>query len=501
VKRNRAISERNCTVNMWTNDWRRLELISAEGVEAIDMNALRILEEVGLRITYEPTLELLRDAGLKVDGDTVHFDRGFVREALAQAPASFELRARSPRMNFVVGGNHMVNSPTGGAPFVSDLDGGRRPGNVEDYIELVKAAHMSPQIHCVDSGIVETMDLPRETRHLDMDYLVMRYSDKPLMTVGATYETTRDCVEMAAILFGGGEAIEETPGLIGVANPVSPLVWDDHMLGSMHALASANQPVIFTPFLMAGTSAPVTMAGGVAQWCAENLAGIAIVQTIRPGCPVVFGGYLTATDMALGQPTLGSPEWSMGILAGAQMARHYGLPFRGGGGWSSAKTVDAQSGYETVMGVWPALLSGTNFMLHAAGALESTMIISAEKMVLDFEVLRMFEWMLDPGLPVDDETLAFDAIAKTGPGGLYLALPHTADNFRSALYRSELASLEDVNLWTEQGSKDTLVRANERYREILEAYEDPGLDDAIDAELQEFMARRKSEIKTSTGGN
>ena len=483
---------------MWTNPWRRLELLSAEGVEAIDATALRILEEIGHRVTYAPTLQLLRAAGLQIDGNIVHFDRGFVREALARVPASFELRARNPELNCVVGGNHMVNSPTGGAPFLSDLDGGRRPGNVEDYIKLVKAAHMSPQIHCIDSGIVETMDLPVETKHLDMDYLVMRYSDKPLMTVGASYETTKDAMEMAAILFGGADSIEETPGVIGVVNPVSPLVWDDRMLGSMHALASANQPVIVTPFLMAGTSAPVTLAGGLAQWCAENLAGISIIQTIRPGCPTVFGGYLTATDMALGQPTLGSPEWSMSILAGAQMARHYGLPFRGGGGWSSAKIVDAQSGYETVMGVWPALLSGTHFMLHAAGALESTMIISVEKMIMDFEVLRMFEWMLDPGLPVNDDTLAFDASAKTGPGGMFLSSTHTLTHFRSALYRSQLASLEDVNLWTERGSKDTLVRANERYKKMLADYEDPGLDAAIDEELQAFMARRKSEIKPST---
>jgi trimethylamine--corrinoid protein Co-methyltransferase len=272
------------------------------------------------------------------------------------------------------------------------------------------------------------------------------------------------------------------------------------MLGSMHAMANANQPVIVTPFLMAGTSAPATMAGGMAQWCAENLAGIAIIQTIRPGCPVVFGGYLTATDMALGQPTMGGPEWAMGILAGAQMARHYDLPFRGAGGWSSAKTVDAQSGYESVMGIWPALLSGTNFMLHAAGALESTMIISAEKMIMDFEILRMFEWMLDPGLPVSDDTLAFDTIAKEGPGGMFLGSAHTATNFRSSLYRSEFASLEDVNLWNERGAKDAQVRANERYKQMLADYEDPGLDDAIDAELQEFIARRKSEIEIATGG-
>jgi len=481
---------------MWTNPWPPLEILSAEDVEAIDATALRILEEVGHRVTYPRTLALLRDGGLAIDGDTVHFDRSFVREAIARAPSRFELRARNPEQGFVIGGNHMVNSPTGGAPFVSDLDGGRRPGNVEDYIKLIKVAHVSPQIHCIDSGIVETMDRPVASKHLDMDYLALRYSDKPLMTVGATYETSRDAVEMATILFGA-KAIDRTPAVIGVVNPASPLVWDDRMLGSMHALASANQALIVTPFLMAGTTAPVTLAGALAQWCAENLAGIAIIQTIRPGCPVVFGGYLTATDMALGQPTLGSPEWSMGILAGAQMARHYRLPFRGAGGWSSAKTVDAQAGYETVMGTWPALLSGTNFMLHAAGALESTMIISAEKMLMDFEVLRMFEWMLDPGLPVNDDTLAFDAIAKSGPGRTYLASPHTRTHHRSALYRSELASLEDVSLWTQRGSKDAQVRANERYKQMLAAYEDPGLDGAIDAELHEFIARRRSELEST----
>ena len=481
-------------MNMWTNNWPRLELISPEGVEAINEAALTILEDTGCRVTYEPTLKLLREAGLRVDEDVVRFDRGFVSEALSKTPSSFELRGRNPAMNFTVGSNNMVNCPTGGAPFLSDMDGGRRAGNVEDYIKLVKANHMCPQIHCIDSGVVETMDLPVETKHLDMDYMVWRYSDKPLMTVGATYETSKDGVEMAAIVFGGRDKIEETAGLIGVVNPASPLVWDDRMLGSMHALAEANQPVIVTPFLMTGTTAPVTMAGGVAQWCAENLAGIAIVETIRPGCPVVFGGYLTGMDMILGQPTLGSPEWSMGILAGAQMARRYGVPFRGAGGWSSSKIVDAQAGYETVMGIWPALMSGTNFMLHAAGALESTMIISVEKMIMDFEVLRMFEWMLDPGLPVNDDTLALDTVKEVGPGGMYLAAPHTLANFRDVIYRSDLASTEDLKLWTERGSQDAETRANAIYKKMLEDYEDPELDAAVDEELQAFIAKRKEEI-------
>jgi len=481
-------------MNMWTNGLPRLELLSEEQVESIHETAMRALEETGLDILYEPTLELVRRAGLKVEGNRVLFDRGFVTEAVSKAPASFNVRGRNPDMSFTIGGEHLVTCPTGGAPFIADLDGGRRPGSVKDYIDLVKLTHSSPQIHCIDSGIVETMELPVETRSLDMDYLVIRYTDKPYMSSGASDRSAADCLEMAAILFGGRDEIEETPSVIAVVNPASPLVWDDRMLGSIHQFAAANQPILVTPFLMAGTTAPVTMAGGLAQWVAETLAGIAIIQTIRPGCPSVFGGYLTGTDMMLGQPTLGSPEWSMGILAGAQLARRYGLPFRGGGGWSSSKIVDAQAGYEAVMGLWPVLLGGVNFVLHAAGALESTMIVSPEKMVMDFEILRILEWILDPGLPVDDDTLALNTIAEVGPGGMYLAASHTLSHFRDAVYRPELSSLEDLSRWQESGSKDTAVRAHEIYKQTLESYEDPGLDPAVDEALQGFIAKRKEEL-------
>ena len=189
----------------------------------------------------------------------------------------------------------------------------------------------------------------------------------------------------------------------------------------------------------------------------------------------------------------------MGILAGTQLARRYKLPFRGGGGWSSSKIVDAQCGYETVMGLWPVVLGGANFVLHAAGALESTMIISAEKLVLDIEVLRMFEWILNTGLPVNEDTLAADTVAECGPGGMYLSMSHTLSHFRDAMYRTELASLDDLRHWQENGSKDTYVRANEKYDQMLDSWEDPGLDPAIDEALQAFMAKRKEEIGTSAG--
>ncbi len=478
----------------WTNPYPRWEILTETDVGAIHDAAMTVLEEVGIAILHEPTRELLAAAGLRSDGERVFFDRLLVEELIALAPPSFELRGRNPERNVTVGGDHMVNCPTGGAPFVTDTEG-RRKGNVDDYVKLVQMTQAVPQLHCVDSGIVELLDLPVETRHLDMDYLCIRHSDKPYMTVGATKDTARDCIEMASILFGGRAAIERSPGTIAVINPASPLQWDARMLGSATEFALANQPVIVTPFLMAGATAPIGLAGGMAQWVAETLSGIAILQIVRPGTPVVFGGYLHGTDMRTGQPTLGAPETVLGILAGGQLARRYALPYRGGGAWSSSKVVDAQAGYETAMGMWATMLAGTNFVLHAAGMLEASITIDYEKFAMDVEILRMLERLLFPGMPVDAERLAIDTIREVGPGGMYLAAPDTMAHFRD-LYASAMSSTEDVDRWRAKGAKDTARVATEAVQRLLDSYVDPGLDPAIDEALRAFMAERKARAGT-----
>ena len=244
---------------------------------------------------------------------------------------------------------------------------------------------------CQQSGTVEAGDLSEHSRHLDMDYSILRWSDKPYVCYGTSGPKARDSVELAAIACGGRERIERTPAIMGVVNPNSPLVWDFLMVDALTEWAQAGQPVIVTPFLLAGATAPVSVAGGLALQVAEALTGIALVQAIRPGAPALFGSFFTAVDMRTGGPAFGTPESVIGTLAGGQLARRYHLPYRGGGGLCSSNALDAQAAAETLNTLWATMLAPADFVLHAAGWLEGGLTACYEKLALDLEVLRMFD--------------------------------------------------------------------------------------------------------------
>jgi len=266
------------------------------------------------------------------------------------------------------------------------------------------------------------------------------------------------------------------------------------MLGALLEYSDAGQPVIVTPFLMAGAMSPMGLAGTVAQQTAEALAGIALVQLIRPGTPSVYGSFLTNTDMQSGSPAFGTPESAMGILASAQMARHYNLPFRGGGALTSSKAPDAQAAYESMMCMWPTILGRVNFVLHAAGWLESALLASYEKFIIDVEALRMFEWILTRGMPVDEEGMAMDAMREVGPGGHFLGAEHTLRNYRTGFYRPWISSTENFDRWNRFGARTADVVAAEKWKQVLAEYPDPGIDPGVDEALNEFMTRRRQEI-------
>src|SRR5438067_3488104 len=162
------------------------------------------------------------------------------------------------------------------------------------------------------------------------------------------------------------------------------------------------------PFLRMGAMSPVSVAATLAQQVAEAFAGIALVQTIRPGCPVIFGSFLSNTDMQSGSPSFGTPESAVGQFCTGQIARHYKLPFRSGGALTSSQVVDAQAGYEFMMSLWPAFLAGTNFVMHSAGWLESALVSCYEKFIVDVAQLRMLYEVFKP-LEINEETLADSA--------------------------------------------------------------------------------------------
>jgi trimethylamine--corrinoid protein Co-methyltransferase len=468
-----------------------LNILSAEQEETIHEHAMRILEEIGTDVLHGPARELLRDAGAEVDGDRVRWDRSFVIEQVAKVPRSFRLRGRNPERSLTVGeGGTPVWMNVGGPPFASDLDEGRRSGRIRDHDAFVKLTHAAGVLNCVQVGACEATDLQMENRHMDMEYSAIRWSDKPYTTYGTSGPRARDGIRMAEIVHGGREAIEAEAALMGIVNPNSPLIWDFRMTDALIAWAEANQPIVVTPFLLAGATSAVSVAGGLAQQVAEALSGVVLSQVVRPGVPCLYGSFFTVTDMRTGSPAFGTPESVFGVLAGSQMARRYGLPFRGGGGLASSPAVDAQAAAETQMMLWATMLAGTDVVLHAAGWLEGGLCASFEKFALDVELLRQFTRQME-GVGFTEEELAFDALKAVGPGGLFLSSPHTRTHFKEWLYMSPLFQTPDFSTWEMNGAETTEVAANRAWKQLLDSYEDPGLDAAVDEELRSYMDERR----------
>jgi trimethylamine--corrinoid protein Co-methyltransferase len=297
---------------------------------------------------------------------------------------------------------------------------------------------------------------------------------------------------MAEMVFGR-ESLEQTPAIISLINVNSPLRYDDRMLSALLEYAKAGQATVITPFLLMGAMSPVSIPATLAQQVGEALAGIALVQTIRPGCPVVFGSFLSNTDMQSGSPSFGTPESAVGLLCTGQIARHYSLPFRGGGALTSSQAVDAQAGYESMMSLWPTFLAGTNFVMHSAGWLESALVSCYEKFVVDVEQLRMLHAAFEP-LRIDEESLAYSAHQEVGQGGHFLGAVHTLERFRECFYRPLVSSTENFERWNRNGAHDTAARAGEIWKKTLEEYEKPPIDSDLEAELKAFVDRRRKEL-------
>jgi trimethylamine--corrinoid protein Co-methyltransferase len=326
-----------------------------------------------------------------------------------------------------------------------------------------------------------------------MIYSHIKYSDKPFMGSVTSGANAADSVQMAEIVLGA-EAIREQPALLSLINISSPRRLDDRMLGALKVYARARQAMIITPFILSGAMAPVSVAGTVAQLNAEALAGIALVQMINPGSPVIYGAFQTNVDLQSGSPVFGSPESQLALFASAQLARLHNLPFRSGGMFASSKIADAQAAYESVQVMLPTILARVNFVLHAAGWLEGGLTTGYEKFVLDCELLGMYHKLMQ-GLDFSDEALALDSIRNVPPGGHHLGTAYTLANFRTAFHRTELFDYNSAEQWLEEGAQDAETRAHAKYKQLLESYQGPELDPDIDAALLDYMARRKREIK------
>lgn len=470
------------------------ELLDEAGVELVHEKSMQILEQGGIAFYDQESRQILQEHGVRVEGDIAYFDRALIAEYIAKAPGKFTHVARNAENSVIFGGNHVIFSPVYGPPFVMDYDRGRREATLEDLQNFIKLTQMTPYLHHQSGVICEPADLPFHERHMDIVYAHIKYGDKPIMGASTMGRNAQDTMEMGKILFGE-KFFGEDPVLHCTINVSSPRRLDDKMLGTIKVYARHNQIVMVTPFILSGAMGPVSIAGTVAQLNAETLATIAFTQMVNPGTPCVYGSFQAIIDLQSGAPVFGAPESQLALYLSGQMARHYGLPFRAAGAYSSSKVIDAQGAYESVMAMFPSLLVRPNFILHAAGWLESGLVAGYEKFVLDCELLGMYHTYLK-GVDWSDEGWAMDAIInEVPPGGHHLGSSHTMRHFRTAFYRAELFDYESAEAWQANGSIDSYQRANAKWKQQLKEYERPPLDPAIDEALREFMTKRKAEIE------
>ena len=472
-----------------------LELLDEDGMTRIENTAFRVLEELGLEFMSDEACRILEKNGAKVDHSTglVKMDRDLVKSFIAKAPQSFDMYARNPERNLVVGGNYINFGPVGGTPNASDLDRGRRPGDFQAQVELIKLHQSLNCLHTSGGAMVAAQDLPVPSRHLDQHRAQVLYSDRVWGGSAIGRDRIKDAIEIARI--GRGVSIEQMrrePSVSTIINTNSPRKVDKELLSGLMEMAENGQVVCVTPFTLAGAMSPITIAGALALQSAEALAVLAFVQMVNPGNPMIFGGFTSNVDMKTGAPAFGTPEYVRATIIGGQIARRYKLPYRASN-VNASNAVDAQATYESAMSLWACIMSHANWIHHATGWLEGGLVASYEKVIVDAEMIETMKAWMTP-LDVSDEALAFDAIKEVQPGGHYFGATHTLSRFEHAFHRPMISDIRPFESWVEAGSHDATWRANAMWKRLLENYQQPALDPARAEELDAYIARRRVEI-------
>lgn len=473
------------------------EVVGEDELESIHLASLRVLRDIGIDVLRPEARRVLAEAGASVDGDRVRFEPEMVLGLVASAPASFTLHARNPDHSVTIGGDRVVFSAVGSPPNCGDIAGGRRTGNHTDFRDLVRLSQQLTAVQVHAGYPVEPVDLHPSVRHLHALRDLVTLSDKAVSAYSLGAARNRDALEIVRRAHGLSEAeLDDRTVVYTTINTSSPLRIDDPMCAGILEFAARNQAVLITPFTLAGAMAPVTVAGAVVQQNAEALAGICLAQAVRPGSPVIYGGFTSNVDMRSGSPAFGTPEYMQSAMLGGQLARRYGLPYRSSNA-NAANAVDAQAAYESVFSLWGAIMGGANLVLHGAGWMEGGLRASFEKMVLDADLINMVTAFLAPPV-VDLATLAVEAIAEVGPGGHFFGVEHTQERYRSAFFSPMISDWRNYESWAEAGSPTAERRTAELYRLLLDAYEPPPLDDDRRAAVDDFVDRRVAEGGVAT---
>lgn len=474
----------------------KLKVLSTDEIELIHSASIELLSTVGIKIDAQDVRELFQEKGAIINDNTkfVKFPENFIKEQMKKVPSSFKLHGPDGSFNFEVNTHDTIFATIGTPVKIYDPEkkSGVRKSLLDDTIKQIRVVDSLENIVCSHVDVWPG-DIQYTTIHARCIYEWAKNTKKPygLGVYGKLAST--DMMNMVSIVVGGNDELINRPRLVGFFNPTSPLHLPQIMTNGLQIFAKYKQPTIIAPEALAGSSAPVTLAGLLTQTNAEILSGAILAQILNPGAPIFYGSVSHITDMRSGNSAIGSIETGL-ITAGiAQLARFYNVPSRGPGLVTDSKCFDLQNGFERFQTLLLAAQAGINY-ITCAGTYEATLVEALELLVIDDELAGMVKRAIE-GVIVNEDTIGLETIKKVAlnekPGATFLAEKHTRKHMNQELYMPihKLINRNRRSAWQKKGSKDIMESAREKVEEILRDYNPPEFSQDIDSELQEYIKK------------
>lgn len=465
---------------------RAIHNLNRQMLDTIHMYSLELLRDTGIRFPSQDALDVFKKHGFRVDNQMVFFREDQINNALATVPSQFSIRARNRKCDIVVGGDHHVMAPGYGPPFIIDIAGEKRHALLEDVHNFCKLVQTSKWLDFNSAIIVQPNDVPTATAHLDILLATLTITDKPIMGSTSSKTAAEDSLRLAEIVWGG----TDKPLMISLVSSLSPLQYAPESVESLMVFAAAGQPVIVHSSCTLGSTGPITIAGSLVVSNATTLAGICLVQLMRPGAPVVYGLGGTPMEMRNGGYINATPEDAKHTAISSAMGRYYNMPSRCQGALTESFCLDYQAGMESAMMMTAAAVGGANVTLHACGTYGSMLAMSYEKFLADEDLIGAVKKLVWP-IEFTEDAFAMDVIKRLGTSGGYLMEEHTALRCRSEFFEPALGIRTIYSKWRDMDPRDITARTADLLKKRWQGYEQPDIDPVLRKDLAALVHRRK----------
>lgn len=476
---------------------KRIEVLSYDEIQTIHSATVELLSKVGIKVDSPSARTLFKEYGAEInDNDLfIKFPESLIKEKLNQVPDSFKLHGPDGKFNFEVNTTSTQFATIGTPVKIYDPSkkSGVRKTILADTIKQIRIVDSLKNINCSHVDVWPN-DVNYLSLHAHCIYQWVHNTRKPYGLGCLGRVASQDMMNMASIIVGSEEELINNARFVGFMNPTSPLHLPQIMTNGLEIFAKYKQPTIIAPEALAGSTAPVALAGLLTQINAEIIGGIILSQLYNSGAPVFFGTVSTITDMKSGNAALGSIETGLITAAIAQLGRFYNIPSRGPGCITDSKVLDVQCGFERLQTLLVAAQAGVNY-ITCAGTYEETLVEALELLVIDDELVDIAKRLIE-GINVNEETIALDVIEKVASspkkGVNYLSEAHTRKFMLKELYIPMLIDRNRRSTWRKKGSKDIIGRAKDKVEQILQSFNPPDVDKEIENELLDYIKEVES---------